>query len=217
MRKSKEDIVFERLLNDEGDNLDIIYEFISALRKDYPLQAVSDLVNSPNRKAHSAGLLVIEKLSSEALPLKELIINFGKNGTPYEKFVFVEFCISTKIRDCRLIEIFTELLNDFDVIIRAKAIIWTILANKDDLANMEKHICASAKIAEECDDKIGKIFQRRKERAFRIAGEIRQYNASEDFESFIDGLKDLYPREDEVTFEYMIVYKYKIVKGIFSS
>ncbi|MDX6751347.1 hypothetical protein SH611_16150 [Geminicoccaceae bacterium 1502E] len=212
MGQSREDVLLKCLLNGEECSPDTIDEFVSALRGGYPLRAVEKLVESPNRTAHSVGLYIIKELSSHALPLKELVIDLGKNGYGYDKFIFAEFCIATRLQDYRLPKIFVKFLNDFDLILRAKAVMWAISSNDEDFSKLTECMDTSSGVQKKHKDKLYHVQQERKERAFGIAKEIRQYKLKKDFVCIIESLKERYPREDEITFEYLLIYKNKILQ-----
>ncbi|MDF1586091.1 hypothetical protein [Marinimicrococcus flavescens] len=190
--------IIDRLLNHNEVDIDSVDELISFFVKGYPIYAVEKLINSSNKYAYSSGLYIIEENPQLAIPIKDKILKLGISGNTYDKFVFIEFFLNTKLHEKRLVGIFAKLLNDFDLRIRAKAIVW-LATTSEECFFLTKQI-SERKKTQENDGKFDEHCYIRTKRAIRIAEELRKISSRGNIKFHINKMLHSYANEDNLTF-----------------
>lgn len=209
---SRAEELFQVLLAGQAgeEGAEAVNEFLSELYNGYPIDSVQILLESSNANAVEHGIFLFDELGRRAAPLREVALKLAHRPDWLQRYVFLAFCIDTKLVDDEIIAAIGRLLEDPDLRLRVRAMLWIANAKPHAL-----HLLWQALYPDEAfslEDVAGEWpegrYLRRGQRAFRIGVSIK---IGEDLLS----IQGKMHHEDNYTFE-MLKRAYVVIEPAMS-
>lgn len=123
---SRAESLFQILLagQDSDEPGEAVNDFLSKLYDGYEIDSVQTLLESSNIDAVGHGIFLFDELGRRAAPLREVALKLACRSDYYQRYVFLTFCINTQLVDNEIIVAIGRLLEDPDLRVRVRAMLW---------------------------------------------------------------------------------------------
>jgi len=119
----------------------LIWRLLSALNNGFRLEAITELIESPDPAVSSTGVYILEELSVSRVRervhvLRETALKLSRSPDGWRRKVFVEFCKNARFDDDEVLENILERLSDIDLNVRCWAMDWVLKARNVTVLRM---------------------------------------------------------------------------------
>ncbi|MEP9389132.1 hypothetical protein [Mesorhizobium sp. KR9-304] len=174
---------FETVRSGDTDS-DTIWLLIEALNNGFPLQSITELVNSSTPGVSSAGVYILEELSCRKPEVRERIhelrdtaLALSRSPDGWRRKVSVEFFMNSRLIDEAILEALATSLGDTDCHVRSWAINWVLKSPSAAVLRLASHLFGPVETAHALAEKLAAVDRRnRQSRAFKIAVLIKAGN-----------------------------------------
>lgn len=167
-----------------GADSETIWILIAALNNGFPLQSISELVNSSTPGVSSAGVYILEELSCRKPEVRERIhelrdtaLALSRSPDGWRRKVSVEFFMNSRLIDEAILKALATRLGDTDCYVRSWAIDWILKSSSAAVLRLASHLFGPVETVHALAERLAAVDRRdRRSRAFKIAVLIKAGN-----------------------------------------